>query len=215
MTLKIAAWIRQHPTEAGLALAALTFVVAIVALTRDYLNVTWPWPSPRPEASTPLPTTDSPSPTETPVPTTPGPSVDVTTPAPQTQDWKERWAKPIQVRFSLGIDFDALPPPGRQGFGADLKTGREGTDLRTEGSGKLVVWDGERQPEPQQCFELLATLPAEGSQYVGDPTVGRWYCLLTWNGSNPGRVVVFSITEAIDKGFGLQATVWNRGSTGS
>jgi hypothetical protein len=125
--------------------------------------------------------------------------------------WTERWTDPIQVSFTNGIDFDYQPPPGRSGFGTDLETSRDGTDLLTEGTGKLLAWTDQSVPSPQQCYELTANSPAtQDSQYINRPEVGRSYCLLTWNGKDPGRVVVFTVTDAIQLGFNLNATVWNR-----
>jgi hypothetical protein len=126
------------------------------------------------------------------------------------QAWKKRWTGPIAVKISQNdIDFDALPPSGYY-FGADLTTDRQGGGLYGRRDGKLVAWTDQDEPTPQKCNDLLVNAPAgEDSQYVQNPEAGRYYCLLTSNGSDPGRVVVFKVVQAITGGYSLEATVWN------
>ncbi|MFY1635203.1 hypothetical protein ACN27F_18330 [Solwaraspora sp. WMMB335] len=164
-----------------------------------------------PSLSTSLPGTGRPAPTVPANSTAPSSQIPTGEPSVIVYDWKERWSDPIQLRFPGGIDFDYLPPPGRAGFGGDLDTSRDGSDMRTHNSGKLLEWGNEGEPSPQQCYELTARSPAgQDSQYINNPQVGSWYCLLTWNDSLPGRIVVFRVTEVVEGGFNLQATVWNR-----
>jgi hypothetical protein len=161
--------------------------------------------------TTPPSATGSPVLTASPDPTAPSSQTPTGEPADIVYEWKERWSDPIQLRFPGGIDFDYLPPPGRAGFGTDLSTSRDGSDMRTNNSGKLLQWSDEDKPSPQQCYALTARSPAgQESQYVNNPEVGRWYCLLTWNDPQPGRIVVFRVTEVVGGGFHLQATVWDR-----
>ena len=128
-----------------------------------------------------------------------------------TRAWEKRWAGAIAVKFAqIDIDFDSLPPPGTYGFGTDLSTDRQGVGLYSQGSGKVVAWTGLDEPTPEQCNDLLVKARAgQESQYIQKPEAGKYYCLLTWNGQDPGRTVHFKVVQAITGGYSLEATVWN------
>jgi hypothetical protein len=103
-------------------------------------------------------------------------------------------------------ELDTIPPAV-----TDIVTA---TDLNYQSGqirtpqGKIVVWENASDPTYADCRALTQSTEPVRASTIEKPKPGMVICVLTHNGSDPGRIARVKLGEELPDGFLFDAVIW-------